>query len=150
MLKIIFIHSITAGILFALSFFVSGSLDIAVYDTYFVISYAYLIIIMAVLFVIFALTTWIIHQIERKLSPILNGLHYALTCLCVATLVIFLYYPTHQSRAFQDYSVLHDVEYHQPITNSYEWITKVIVILIITQFLFLINVYRAFVIEKKN
>lgn len=143
-------YGLTAIILFIASFFINGSLDISMHDTYYVISNTLLIVMMAFLFFVFALITWGVNKISRRLSPILNWLHYGITLSCFVIIGLFTMSMISQPNTFKDYSVFDEIEEYESSISINEWLSIVVVILILSQLLFFINVSRAFIVKKNS
>ena len=61
--KIILTHGLTAVLLFVASFFISDNLDISLHDAYYTMSKSLLIVVLAMLFGVFAATVWGIEKI---------------------------------------------------------------------------------------
>lgn len=148
--RIVLTYGLTAIMIFLTSLFVSGSLDIALHDTYFVISKVHIIIVIALLFVLFTLITWGINKISRKLSSALNWLHYGLTIISLVIIVVLMNKITSQPATYRDYSVLGEIEEYEAQMSINEWLAIIGVILILSQLLFLINIIRAFIVKKKS
>lgn len=143
-------YGITALIILLTSLFVSGSLDIAIHDTYFVIAKVHIIIAVALLFVLFTLTTWGINKISRRLSPTLNWLHYGLTTICVVIIIALTHKLTNQPATYSDYSALNEFEEYESSMAINEWLAITLVILILSQVLFLTNIIRAFIVKRES
>lgn len=148
--RIVLTYGITALIILLTSLFVKGSIDIALHDTYFVIAKVYIIIVIALLFVLFTLTTWGINKMSRRLSSALNWLHYGLTMLSLVTIVVLMNKVTSPPSTYRDYSVYDDIENYESQMSINEWLAIIGVVLIISQLLFLINIIRAFIIKRKS
>lgn len=148
--KIVLTHGLTAVIILLTSLFISGSLDIALHDTYFVIAKAHIIIAISLLFVLFTLITWGINKISRRLSPTLNWLHYGLTTICLVIIILITNKLTSQPATYRDYSVLNEFEEYESSMAINEWLAIILVILILSQVLFLINIIRAFIVKRKS
>ena len=148
--RIVMMYGLTAIILFIAGFFISGSLDISMHDTYYVISNTLLSVMIALLFCVFALITWGVNKISRRLSPILNWLHYGITIAGFVIIAILSSRITTQIKTFKDYSVYNEIEEYESQMSINEWLVIIVLILILSQLLFLINVIRAFMIKKKS
>lgn len=148
--RIIVTHGMTALIILLTSLFTSGSLDIAMHDTYFVVSNDQLIIATYLLFSLFALITWGINKMSRQLSSLLNWLHYSFTIICLVIIVVFTNKLTSQPATYRDYSVFDEIDKYESQMSMNEWFAIIGVILILNQFLFLINIIRAFIVKKKS
>ena len=134
--RIVLTYGFTALIIVLTSFFVRDSLDIALHDTYFVIAKVHITIAIALLFLIFTLTTWGIDKIGRRLSSMLNWLHYGLTTICLVIIIVLTQKLSIQPTTYRDYSVLNEfAEYESSIAIN-EWHAIILVILISSQLLF--------------
>ena len=147
--KIVLTYGLTAVILLLTSFFVNGSLDIALHDTYFVISKSQIIIAIALLFVIFTLITWGINKMSRSLSSVLNWLHYGLTMISFVIIVVLINKITSQPITYRDYSAFYEIKEYEVQMSINEWLSIIGVILILSQLLFLINIIRSFIVKRK-
>lgn len=148
--RIVLTYGLTALIILLTSFFVSGSLDIAMHDTYFVIAKNHIIIAIALLFMLFTLTTWGINKISRRLSPTLNWLHYGLTTICLVIVIALTHKLTSQPTTYRDYSALNEFKEYESSMTINEWLSIILVILILSQALFLINIISAFIVKGKS
>lgn len=148
--KIVLTHGLTAVIILLTSLFISGSLDIALHDTYIVIAKSHIIIAIALLFVLFTLITWGINKISRRLSSALNWLHYGLTIISLVIIVVLTNKITSQPATYGDYSVFDEIEEYEAQMSINEWLAIIGVILILSQLLFLINIIRAFIVKRKS
>lgn len=148
--RIVLTYGLTALIILLTSLFISGSLDIALHDTYFVIAKVHIIIAIGLLFVLFTLTTWGIDKIGRRLSSMLNRLHYGLTIISLVIIIMLTNKLTSQPATYRDYSVFDEIEEYEAQMSINEWLAIIGVILILSQLLFLINVIRAFIVKRKS
>ena len=148
--KIVLFHGITGALVF-LACFSNGSLDIVTHDSYYVISYSLIFFIYGILFLLFAVIILIIRRIGRRLSRILNWLHYSISLIgfvVMAVVAIVSGNPNRASKAYGDYSTLQESQ--EIIYSDFinELFTLVVLAFIIAQLLFLMNIVRAFVIRK--
>lgn len=120
------------------------------HDTYFVVSKAQLIITTALLFAFFAIVTWGIEKMSRRLNSMLNWIHCGLTMICFTSIGVLGSKLLNQSAPYKDYSVLDEIEEYESMMSIYEWLAIIVVILILSQLLFLINIIRAFIVKKKS
>lgn len=148
--KIVLTYGLTAFIFLLTSFFVNGRLDIAMHDTYVAIAQAHIIIAIALLFVLFTLTTWGMNKISRSLSPLLNWLHYGLTTICLVTIIALNNKLTSHPATHRDYNVLNQHEEYESSMAMNEWLALIFVIFILSQVLFLMNMIRAFIVKRKS
>jgi magnesium-transporting ATPase (P-type) len=148
--KIILTHGLTAVLLFMASFFISDNLDISLHDAYYTMSKSLLIVVLAMLFGLFAATVWGIDKIHRSLSPLLNWLHYGITITCILITAYVSISSTSQTSTFENYSALDQIGENQSQMSMNEWLAITVSILLLCQLLFIINVIRAFVIQKKS
>ena len=148
--KIVLTYAATALLILLTSLFTSGSLDIAMHDTYFVVAKIHIIIALGLLFMFFALVTWGIYYQSRRLSTVLNWLHYGLTILSLVVIVVLTNNLTSQTTTYRDYSVYDEIENYESQMSMNEWLAIILVILILSQSLFLINIIRAFIVKRKS
>lgn len=143
-------YGLTALIILLTSFFISGTLDISMHNTYFVIAKVHITIAIALLFVLFTLISWGIYKIGRSLSSMLNWLHYGLTTICLIIIIALTHKLTSQPATYSDYSVFNEFEEYESNMAINEWLAIILVILILSQVLFLINIIRAFIVKRKS
>lgn len=143
-------HGITSLLLLATSLFTSGSADIAVHDTYFVISHNHVLILIALLYVVFGLITWGMHKLSRRLSTVLNWLHYLITSLCLLLIFVLLTTTTTLPSTYSDYSVLKENASSPSMMDLNVWLTILGICLIFSQLLLVANVIRGFFLKKKR
>jgi heme/copper-type cytochrome/quinol oxidase subunit 1 len=148
--KIILTHGLTAVLLFIASLFISDNLDISTHDAYYTMSKSLLIVVLAILFGVFAATAWGFEKIHRPLSPSLNWLHYGITITCILIIAFVSMSSTSQKSTFENYSALDQIGENQSQMSMNEWLAITVSILLLCQLLFIINVIRAFVIQKKS
>ena len=113
-------------------------LDINVHDTYYVISYLHLSIIISILFVIIGIGYWIMLKANRQLSKWLNWTHIGLTfggALIAWSLTKF--YRTK----------IMEYQYNSNLTLI---ITLIILLITIGQVIFPINIIYGLIKNKKN
>ncbi len=143
-------YRLTALIILLTSFFISGTLDISMHNTYFVIAKVHITIAIAILYVLFSLISWGIYKIGRSLSSMLNWLHYGLTTICLIIIIALTHKLTSQPATYSDYSVFNEFEEYESNMAINEWLAIILVILILSQVLFLINIIRAFIVKRKS
>lgn len=148
--RIVLTYGLTAVIILLTSLFTSGSLDIAMHDTYFVISKIQIVIALGLLFIFFALVTWGIYFLLRRLSSVLNWLHYGITILSLAIVAVLTNYLASQNTTYREYSVYDEIENYEHQMSMNEWLTAIGVILVLSQSLFIINIIRAFIVKRKS
>ena len=146
--RIVLTYGLTALIVLVSSLFISGSIDIAIHDTYVVIAKVHVVLAIALLFVFFSLTIWGIHKISRRLSSVLNWFHYGLTTISLAIIAVLMNELISQPPIYRDYSVFDEIEEYEAQTSVNEWLAIIGVIFIFSQLLFLINIIRAFIVKK--
>lgn len=148
--KIVLCYGITAITSFIACFFISGSLDISMRDTYFVISNAHITLMIALLFTLFTLISWGYNKNHSPLSPILNWLHFGLTLFSFIVIAVLTNSTTSQSNPYEDYSVLDTASQNETQMTNDDWLAVFILILIIAQLMFATNIIRAFLIKRKG
>ncbi|WP_299365896.1 cbb3-type cytochrome c oxidase subunit I [Winogradskyella sp.] len=112
-------------------------LDINVHDTYFVIAYLHLAILISILFGIIGIGYWIMKKADRKLSKWLNWIHIGLTF--GGTLVLWILTKFYRTEIME-------YEFNNNLTLI---ITLIILLIIIGQLIFPINIIYG-LIKKKN
>ncbi|WP_299523685.1 cbb3-type cytochrome c oxidase subunit I [Winogradskyella sp.] len=112
-------------------------LDINVHDTYFVIAYLHLAILISILFGIIGIGYWIMKKANRKLSKWLNWTHIGLTF--GGTLVVWILTNFYRTEIME-------YEFNNNLTLI---ITLIILLIIIGQLIFPINIIYG-LIKKKN
>lgn len=148
--RIVQIYAFTAIALIIGSFFIHGCLDIAIEDTYYVIRSSHLVVLIAVLFMLFTLIIWGIEKIHRRLSSLLNWIHYGLTISSFLLIAITTGISVQQPSVHKDYSVLKEFEKTEPLMFMEDWFVVFILTFLSSQSIFFINVIRAFFIKKSN
>lgn len=83
------------------------------------------------------------------MSSMLNWLHYGLTVICLIIIALLIWNTTTQSSTFKDYSVLNEIEEYEYSTSINEWLTIAVLVLVLSQQLFVANIVRAFFINKE-
>ena len=113
-------------------------LDINVHDTYYVIAYLHLAILISILFGIIAIGYWIMLKTDRKLSKWLNWTHIGLTF--GGTLVVWILTKFYRTE-FMEY------EFNNNLTLI---ITLIIVLMVVGQLIFPINIIYGLIKKKEK
>lgn len=142
------IYAITALVFLIIGFVIPGSFEIIDHETFYVVAKSHLLFILAIVYFFFALTLWGISRINRRLSNVLNWIHYLGTMICIIVVSIFMNNVSHKPNTFSDYSVLIELETFENQDITIEWISAFIAVLILFQLVFIGNVIRAFLIKK--
>lgn len=148
--KIISTYGLTALILFLTSFFIDGNLDVAFHDSYVVISSTYIFIGFGLIFLFFTLVTWGLYKMSRRLSSTLNWFHYVLTVIGLLIIIVLIRKLTILPSTYNDYSILDELGEYEYWTLINEWLAITVMVLILSQLLFLANIIRAFIVKKKS
>lgn len=112
-------------------------LDINVHDTYYVIAYLNLAILISILFGIIGIGYWIMQKADRKLSKWLNWIHIGLTF--GGTLIVWILTKFYRTEIME-------FEFNNNLTLI---ITLIILLVIVGQLIFPINIIYG-LIKKKN
>lgn len=112
-------------------------LDINVHDTYYVIAYLHLAILISILFGIIGIGYWIMQKADRKLSKWLNWIHIGLTF--GGTLIVWILTKFYRTEIME-------FEFNNNLTLI---ITLIILLVIVGQLIFPINIIYG-LIKKKN
>ena len=115
----------------------NAMLDINVHDTYYVISYSHMAILISILFGIIGIGYWIMQKVDRKLSKWLNWTHIGLTF--GGTLIVWILTKFYRTEIIE-------YEFNNNLTLI---ITSIILVMIIGQIIFPINMIYG-LINKKN
>jgi cytochrome c oxidase subunit 1 len=110
-------------------------LDINLYDTYYIIGYAHLTTLLAILFGIVAIEYWVIHRLGLQISPWLKWIHIGSNL--GGTLLVFIL-----SQLFKGNSM--EFEFNNSLTVLIAWI---VLMVILEQIIFLIQM--VYVIIKR-
>ena len=112
-------------------------LDINVRDTYYVIAYLHLAILISILFGIIGLGYWIMQKVDRKLSKWLNWTHIGLTFGGSITVwILTKFYRTE----------IMEYEFNDNLTSI---ITLIVLLMIVGQLIFPINIICGLLKKKK-
>ncbi len=112
-------------------------LDINVHDTYYVIAYLHLTILISTLFGIIGIGYWIMQKADRKLSKWLNWTHISLTF--GGTLIVWILTKFYRTEIME-------YEFNNNLTLI---ITLIILLMVVGQLIFPINIIYG-LIKKKN
>jgi len=120
--------------------FISGEavLDINVHDTYYVITYIHLTTLISILFGIIGLGYWIMLKANRKLSKWLNWTHIGLTF--GGTIIILILAQLYRKEIME-------YEFNNNLTLI---ITLIILLMILGQIIFPINIIYGLIKKKKK
>lgn len=113
-------------------------LDLNVHDTYYVISYLHLAIIISILFGIIGIGYWIMQKADRKLSKWLNWTHIGLTF--GGTLIVWILTKFYRTEIME-------YEFNNNLTLI---ITLITLLMIIGQIIFPINIIYGLTKKKKS
>ena len=94
-------------------------LDINLYDTYYIIGYAHLTTLLAILFGIVAIEYWVIHRLGLQISPWLKWIHIGSTL--GGTLLVFIL-----SQLFKGNSM--EFEFNNSLTVLIAWIVLMVIL----------------------
>lgn len=127
-------------------FFASGSLDIAVYDTYYVIASWQIFTAIAILFFLFGGIVLSFRFFKRPLNRALLLIHFVITSLSALAIVVSILeiILVAKERTFKDYSVYEDMD------SSIDFQTTAVLIGAFAQLLFLINVLWTLLKRKEK
>lgn len=129
------------------SFFVTGALDIATHDTYWVIASSHVFLFGAFLFCLFGVITLALDRSKRRSSPWLIWIHLILSILFPVFISIVPNYSP--AKTFTDYSVYDEVE----TLPSFDWNSLIVILgilFVIAQFLFVVNLVRALLLKREH
>lgn len=112
-------------------------LDMNVHDTYYVMAYLHLAILISILFGIIGIGYWFMHKTDRKLSKWLNWIHVGLTF--GGTLLVWILTKFYRTE-------LMEYTFNNKLTLM---ITLIVVLMIVGQLIFPINIIYG-LIKKKN
>ena len=115
----------------------SADLDINVHDTYYIIAYLHLAILISILFGIIGIGYWLMQKADRKLSKWLNWIHIGLTF--GGTLIVWILTKFYRNEIME-------WEFNNNLTMV---ITLTVLLMIIGQLIFPINIIYG-LIKKKN
>jgi len=148
MKKTIITYLITSFILFIISLFIQGAIDLVDGDTYYAIKYAHVFMFGSALFTLYTLILWIIRGLEKKTSSWLNWIHYIGSVICITAIGFVLKSIVVEPGRYTDYSVYSDFENNYSTIDLSQWLVVATLTFVAIQILFLVNVFRVFLIRK--
>jgi len=113
-------------------------LDINVHDTYYVIAYLHLAIMISILFGIIGIGYWIMKKADRKLSKWLNWTHIGLTF--GGTLIVWILTKFYRTEIME-------YEFNNNLTLI---ITLIVLLMIVGQLIFPINIIYGLIKKKTS
>jgi len=113
-------------------------LDINVHDTYYVIAYLHLAILISILFGIIGIGYWIMQKVDRKLSKWLNWTHIGLTF--GGTLVVWILTKFYRTEIME-------YEFNNNLTLI---ITLIVLLMVFGQIIFAVNIIYGLIKKKKS
>ncbi len=116
----------------------NATLDINVHDTFYVIAYLHLATLISILFGIIGMGYWIMLKSDRKLSKWLNGTHIGLTFGGI--IVVWILTKFYRSETVE-------YQFNSKLTLI---ITLIIILMIVGQLIFPINIIYGLIKKKKN
>jgi heme/copper-type cytochrome/quinol oxidase subunit 1 len=138
-----FLFTITGGLILLIGQFFSNSiLDIAIHDTYLLISYMHVAIILCASFLFFAFIYFILKKVNKPLYSVLGWTHYCLTVLPLLSATVINFTP---NRHFANQN------FNEEMANAerYNVIIVISVLLcILGQFLFVVNIIASLLKRK--
>ncbi|WP_024770899.1 cbb3-type cytochrome c oxidase subunit I [Aquimarina macrocephali] len=133
------IFLLTIPIIMLIGFLSRGAvLDINIHDTYYIIDYFYLATLISILFGIIGLGYWIMQKVNRKLSKWLNWAHIVLTFGGVILVPIL-------NQLYRKEII--EYKFNNNLTLV---ITVIILLMILGQLIFPINIIYGLIKNRKN
>ena len=133
------LHGFTALIFGSLALFDhSDSLDISIYETYFVIAKSHLWMILMLLFVLFTGISLTFRLLQKQMNWLLSIIHYLLTLGCIINICLIV--QKSQPTRYYDYSVYQDFNqtaFDYQLTTS---MNLILYIFFAAQIIFMLNV----------
>lgn len=152
----------TPGVLFAIAscsyvillfvlqiYYGNSAMDIHLHDTYYIVSYSYLLFFVAIGFAIFAATYhWFSKLFKEELNNTLGYIHFWITFLCISFLLLPIPYfqLTNMPRRYYDYS---SPQVYNALHGQSIFILILTSLLAIAQLLFLFNFCNSIFKKKK-
>lgn len=114
------------------------SFDIAIHDTFYIISYQSIFRGFALVFLLFLILYRTRFDNSEPRHPYLGGIHYGLTLLFFGFFLITANY-SYRPPVYSDYSVYQDNSLLLENNTVTIWVLSAVVLLIISQLIFLLN-----------
>lgn len=130
----------TSIFLFLLSFFLSGSLDISIHDTYFVVANSHIAILLGIFYLFWAGFLRFLAVFQYSTSKRITQIHYLLTTFFLLAFFVYQLWniAIPPERIYEDYSVYGEFDANQSIHSwSNVFLVSAIGIWILTQLVFL-------------
>ncbi len=124
----------------------SDSLDIAIYDTYFVSAKSHIWLSLALLFILFTGISLTFELLRKPMNSILSVIHYLLTMGCLVSICFIL--QKSEPKRYYDYSVYDDFNQTTSDYGATNSLVLILYILFAAQFIFILNVILS--IFRKN
>ncbi len=140
------------GIIFILtSFSTSESLDIAVNDTYYVIAKRHIYIELGFAFIVFAGIIWTFKRINRSLNKTVLLIHFLITTVTMISFVglVFLIIERSMPKRYTDYSVYDEFNSTSTDFDLNFWLMVVLIVGVLAQVLFVVNMVLSFFKRNK-
>lgn len=144
-------YGITGLFLLILSLFSSEALDIAIHDTYIVIDHSHILLLIACVFFFFAIISWIFQKLNRPFNRTLFLIHFWITVIGLALqfLLDYLLFTSLSTRSSEDYIVTDNNEYFTLVEKYNTWIILLMIVILVAQLSFVINVLLSIIRNKK-
>lgn len=136
-MKIVKLYFATGILLIIISILKKDSLDIAVHDTYYVIPFTIIFLMLAFLFFIFGGIQLLFEKRKKPLNTVISYIHYFTSILCLIT----FYFLNNQEpkRTYEDYSVYNEFNESPSSFDVNSLLAIVFLIGLLAQLLFVIN-----------
>lgn len=143
------INILTSLIFVVIGTFNTGSLDIAIGDTYYVILHKHISFLIALLFALFAIIYWLTFKLKFKLLKTLSWSHYILTLSGFLFLSLTVSRINHPTPVYSDKTVFEEFDRINSAYDANYWITILFLIVLIAQLILIFNVVRGFQTKNK-
>lgn len=148
----VFLYFLIGFLLIVTSFSGITSVEIAVYDTFFIFSSQQIFLLLAGSYALFGGIVWIFKKLNRSFNVLLTWFHLIITTLSIIAILVVNWYSVRETkpRIYSDYSVYEGFSKTSNVPDYNYWLTILIGIGVFAQFLFLIALVLALVKAKQS
>jgi heme/copper-type cytochrome/quinol oxidase subunit 1 len=135
-------YSLAVVIFISLCFFNSETIDVAIHDTYFVIPTWFINLLIALLFFLFAVVSWIMRRIQKPLNKTMTFIHLILTFVACLTISLSLNKVIEQPTKYLDSTVQSELENSMTSVANF-YISLSLLLIILATGLYIFNVVKS-------
>lgn len=143
-----FLYFIVGLLILGRGFFSYDIIDIAFHDTYFIIKYSDITFVLSFLYFSFTVFEFVFFKIKRPLNKMMFRIHFGVTTIGLIILQFTYFINQQNGKVIKDYSVFDQANSVSESINGGFIILFIILLIVIVQFLFIVNILRSLFCKK--